>query len=616
MDLRAFKKLDTTYSAYIYVFLIAILVPSVSSFGTSMHPIKKATSEVRFADVVFQFNDATKQIFEQEVAILERSEEAKQQNLSYLSTYLPEVEPLLRDAAIPDDYKYLVIYNKYQKSISRSSLLELGVFWCMDELKATDVNLTMNKYIDERKHLYAASEGAMVCLRRNQVLYNNWGSTLFAHLADRSVLDVLEVRKRWNENKYILLDSPAYASVIQFLAYKKVMEQNLQSYKPVEQMIVYKYPYGANKAFNIIAADLRVEPTELIKTNEWLKVSIVPNIDLPVLVVVPALRYYDIRQLAELSRKVENSQIDLGFPILVEDAKLAKGNGGIFYRINTKKGIQADLCDNFVTLAYQAKIKPKKFLKFNEMDNKDITKVGRVYYLEQKNKKGQVDVHVVREGESIWDISQMYALKTKSILKYNRLKTVQRLPAGRVLNLRQKKGKKDPIEYIEIEDAKSPTDYILTDPIFSERSTFEQEEREPLVEKEKFVPKVIPKPEVKTEQVVQSPKYKIEDTSKSKIEKSVVEEAEEKVFYVKEENLTVAELPIVAESNNKPFTQQLQESAEEESEVDYVMHKVKKGETLYRISVNYKVSLAELYKLNKLSTNVVEAGDEIRVKRR
>lgn len=625
MDLRAFKKNITIYSAYIYAFLFTLLVPGASALGTS-NEFAKIPSEVKFADVVFQFNDATKNILEQEISILESNEEIKRQNLSFLSTYLPEVEPLLQDAAVPSDFKYLVIYNKFQQSISRSTLLDLGVFWCMDEAKAQDVNLTNNKYIDERKHLYAASEGAIICLRRNQVLYNNWGSTLFAHLADRNVLDLLEIRRKWNENKYILLDSPAYASVIQFLAYKIVMERNLQSFKPTEQLIVYKYPYGANKAFNVIAADLRVEPTELLKTNEWLKVNYVPNIALPLVVVVPAMRYHDIRQLAEISRNVKSIEIDLGFPVLTEEPKYSKGNGGVFYKINDKNGVQADLCDNFVTLAYKAKLKPKKFLKYNELDKKDVTKVGRIYYLESKNNKGPIEFHVVRYGESIWDISQLYAVKIDKLLKYNRLKTIQRLQEGRVVHLRQKRGKKEPIRYMEEVEQTQPTDFMLTDPIFSDRSVFQQDivqnqlpvKPEPEVVEEKFVPKVIPSTEAVD--VIDSLLVKRKKDSLDFLveePKTVIEEAEEEVYYVNESSLIRAQVPIIEEVDEKSLTVRMKESVTGKSEEPkYVVHKVKKGETLYRISVNYKVSVDQLYKLNDLTNNIIEIGDEIKVKKR
>ena len=48
---------------------------------------------------------------------------------------------------------------------------------------------------------------------------------------------------------------------------------------------------------------------------------------------------------------------------------------------------------------------------------------------------------------------------------------------------------------------------------------------------------------------------------------------------------------------------------------EYIVHEVKKGETLYRISVNYNVSVVQLYRLNNLNNNIIEIGDKIIVKR-
>jgi len=45
----------------------------------------------------------------------------------------------------------------------------------------------------------------------------------------------------------------------------------------------------------------------------------------------------------------------------------------------------------------------------------------------------------------------------------------------------------------------------------------------------------------------------------------------------------------------------------------YVFHTVKEGETLYRLSVNYKVSVEQLKKLNRLQSNTIYAGNKLRI---
>lgn len=565
------KFIITTYAAFAFA---SCLVPRIG--------IGQEAYQISFADVVFQLNDASRAILNQQIESLERDDALRLYNLQQLSTYLPEVEGVLRENAVPEDFKYLVTYYLFQKSLSTTVLLERGVYWCLDDKKARDVGLTMNKYVDERKHLYAATEGAVNCLRRNQVLYNNWASTLFAHLADREVIDVLQIQRKWKQNRFISLDGSAYAAVLQFLAYKMVMEKGLQQYNPPEQYIVYKYPYAANKDFNTIAANLKVEPAELWKTNEWLKVNYVPNISLPIVVVVPASRFYQIRQLAEISKNTGLSAIDLGFPILSEQPKYAKKRGGKFFEINAKKGIQAELCDDYVNLAYKSKLNVKEFLEINDLSPKDALMVGQVYYLQKKKKKGPIAVHVVQEGERVWDIAHKYGMRQKKLVKYNRLNGPQRLQAGRVVHLQKRIKKNRPIEYIEPVLPAEPLDMLLADPVFAEREqTFEDTlgmtytEENLLVEPEEIESRV------ETKEVV--------------IEKSET--------LKEEEPMLVIQVPMVKTPEQR------------KEEPRYLTHTVKKGETLYRISVTYKVRLDDLYKLNGLSSNIIEIGDKIKVKK-
>lgn len=42
-------------------------------------------------------------------------------------------------------------------------------------------------------------------------------------------------------------------------------------------------------------------------------------------------------------------------------------------------------------------------------------------YIEAKKNKGSTKYHLVQPGESLWGISQMYAIKLKKLCKYNML---------------------------------------------------------------------------------------------------------------------------------------------------------------------------------------------------
>ena len=548
---------------------------------------------------------------------------------------MPIVEPILKQQNVPDDFKFLVIYNKYQSSIETTTSLESGIYFCLDKEKGIDVDLLMNNQLDERKHLIAATKGAAICLKRNQVLYRNWGTTLFAHISDKKILNLLEVNKKWVENSFILLDSPAYSAILQFLAYKIAFEREFPNFKPVKQKIIYEYPYSKGKTLNKISTELKVEPSTLFEYNQWLLADNVPDSECKVLVVVPANRYSEIRTLAELSRKSGLPAKDLGFPVLkkLENISKTKGKGGIFYTINDLEGIQAEMCDVVVTMAYKAGISIEKFVEYNDMKESDILNVGRVYYIQRKASKAIVPFHVVREGETLWDISQLYGVRLANLIGFNRFETIQRLQRGRVIWLQNTRPKNKPIEYIEMPDELNEIEEILTNaklPTKIEQvSVFDNE----IINEANKLPKDIELNSLPLSQEINKSQEKNINkkglaSSNNELPAEIdlnslplsQEIRKEKTKPVNLQNTTDSKTVTVVEntvksSPKKTFTEQLASRESSKTTDDFVSHTVTKGETLFRVSVNYDVSVEELWKLNNLSSTIVNVGTVLKIKR-
>jgi membrane-bound lytic murein transglycosylase D len=651
MDLRAF------IHTIVFVFLLV--------FGGSKNAFALPTNnnnplvpyEVKFADITFQLNDVTRYLIQNELKNIQSNRQHIQNQLDRVSLFLPVVEPMLKDQNLPDDFKYLVSYDKYQSSIETSTSLESGVYWCLDKDKAEDVDLLMNGQLDERKHLIAATKGAAMCLKRNYVLYKNWGTTLFSHISDKKVLSLLEVSRKWSSNNYILLDSPAYSAILQFLAYKIAIEREFPAYKPPVQRIVYEYPYSKGKTLNRISAELKVEPATLSEYNLWLTAKNVPDTECQVLVVVPASRFSEIRTLAELSRKSGLPAKDLGFPILKREESLAKtkGKGGLFFNINELKGLQAEMCDVVVTMAYKADISIERFVEYNDMKEADLLHIGQVYYIEQKKSKASVPFHVVREGETLWDISQMYGVRLANLLDFNRFETVQRLQRGRIVWLQTTRPKNKPIEYVEMPDEfsaiedllsaekqeafppKVVTDtlsFIETSSVLAKTKSVESTKNNGSLPKEidfnslpltqeiakesnrntatastkNNVPKEIDLNSLPLSQEIRKEQSKNVNLSKSIDSKDVaLNQEEENKVLVKGEKLK--------KEDKKPYSEQVLNREENKSDSKYVYHTVRKDETLFRISVNYNVSVENLWKMNNLSSTIIEVGTVLKIKR-
>lgn len=636
--------------------------------------------EIKFADVTFQLTDVTRYLVQTELKNIQTNKGNLHLQLDKFNLFLPIVEPILREKSVPDDFKFLMIYNKYQSSVETSISLENDVYWCLDREKADDVDLIVNDQFDERKHFISATNGAVICFKRNQVLYRNWASTLFSHIADKKILNLLEINKKWAENPYILLDSPAYSAILQFLAYKIAIEREFPSYKPSIQKIVYEYPYSKGKTLNKIALDLKVDPETLFEYNKWLNSSSVPESDCKVLVIVPTERYSEIRTFAELSRKIGLPAKDLGFPILKKIEKFAKvkSKGGVFYLINDREGLKADMCDSPVTMAYKAGISIERFVEFNDIKETDLLTIGQVYYIQQKLGKASVPFHVVREGETLWDISQMYGVRLSNLLDFNRFDSVQRLQRGRVIWLQATRPKNKPIEYIEMPEELAEVENIMVavrtknvEKTYLKQDTIKTAEVKSLpkdidlsalqssqeIDKEQpklvnlndvaTIKKELPNEinlttlppnqeidkgnqqplELKDKEVVSMkidlPK-EIQFNNSSPLVQAIKEEQSDNTSVPKSidsqqvSKIDVKDEPQIITINGQNSTKNkvnAEEAGEREENNNFLEHIVKKGETLFRIAVYFDVVVAELWAWNNLTSTIVKEGTVLKIKR-
>ena len=95
--------------------------------------------------------------------------------------------------------------------------------------------------------------------------------------------------------------------------------------------------------------------------------------------------------------------------------------------------------DTFKSLGKELDMSSKKLRKYNELPKDYVFKGGEIMYLEEKNKKAPKDyiVHVVREGESMYSISQKYGIRLKNLYKMNKMKPEDPAPkVGDILRLR------------------------------------------------------------------------------------------------------------------------------------------------------------------------------------
>ncbi len=99
--------------------------------------------------------------------------------------------------------------------------------------------------------------------------------------------------------------------------------------------------------------------------------------------------------------------------------------------------------NTFYSLAKKYDVMQWQLYKYNEFTEDSVLKVGQILYLQPKRNRADVrhKYHTVKEGETMYSISQLYGIKLKKLYKKNLMKMGEETKVGEKLWLRRKKRK-------------------------------------------------------------------------------------------------------------------------------------------------------------------------------
>lgn len=110
------------------------------------------------------------------------------------------------------------------------------------------------------------------------------------------------------------------------------------------------------------------------------------------------------------------------------------------YAFNGNYYVKALAGDSFRSIADDLEISYKKLAKYNERDKNDVLEADEMVWLMKKAKKAPKSykgkVHVVKAGESMYTIAQLYGIRLKSLYKLNDLPPDYMIRVGDELRLR------------------------------------------------------------------------------------------------------------------------------------------------------------------------------------
>ncbi|QKZ11820.1 LysM peptidoglycan-binding domain-containing protein [Spirosoma sp. KUDC1026] len=534
--------------------LCLLLLYSWRAAGQS---IPEVPFDINFADVTIHLNEQGRLQVQQEVSRIYANRSVLRQEIESLRQLSPLVQPLLTSRQLPVDYRYAVLPFANDTS---------SAYWGLTPQRALGLRLRINDRVDERYHPVLATEPVATRLSQLRVTSGNYVATLLNYLRDTNAPSQAPAK---NSSVYLVLDPQSPPLMWKILARKIAFEREEPVMIPAVTYLIYEYRTSGGQSIRSIADRLQLPEDRFKPFNNWLKSKTIPvDKDYPVLVRVAPDEFPKIKGRAEERWQTSSERkSDIGFPTLVRLPQESVGmrSAAVFYGINERLGVQAQPCDNIITLSYYGKIKPETFLDYNSLSDRDVIRPGQIYYLEKKAKRAKVPFHVVQRNETLRDISDIYGVQLESLLKFNDIVSTQRVQVGRIIWMQKKRPRNRPVEYQKVPAEIPPVNYESA-PILADT--------------------VIKAPPVAA---TQKP---LVDSVKVHVTKPVDDVA---VIVTKP-----AATPAVSPDNMKIIDNTLK------------LHIVTPGQTLSGLAKQYGVTLAQLSKWNNLAVNVpIEIGQEL-----
>ena len=555
------------------------------------------TKEVEFGNMKLILSRSVMAEIQKQVNSLTSSPKYYQMKVDRMLLYFPIIERVFKEEGLPDDFKYLAIQESGLVSDAVSSADAVG-FWQFKDFTAREVGLRVDKQIDERKNIVASSRGAATYLKRNNFLVNNWIYAMSAYQAGMG-----GARKYMNKSNYgarkLEINASTHWYVKKFIAHKIAFQDRVND-KHSQNLSLIEFNKGANKNLSRIAKEFKLD-VNLVKTyNKWIRSGEIPE-DKTYVVLIPTHQKVKNKSLSEVvaeiepKPRVERAQIEEKiFPSEMVPGLLDVNSKRL--KFNDLAAILSGKSNNINSLAAEAGISIKLFVKYNDLKPQDKIKVNTIYYIESKKSKSKIGFHVVQKSETLWSISQKYALRLNKLMTMNRMTVNEKIIIDRILWLNAKRPKSTPIQY---------------------HKTVQKDRIEDKKEINAGTTDIVVQPE-KSEELTQT-----RTNAKKKISTAknihIVVEGESLWSIAQKYNVSVKDLRTFNEINENDalhvnqelyiFSTQKKLPKSSKSKI-YI---VKAGDSFYSIATKHNMKVKELMRLNRRTNDVVLIGDKLKV---
>ncbi|MDY0199243.1 MAG: glucosaminidase domain-containing protein [Tenuifilaceae bacterium] len=159
--------------------------------------------------------------------------------------------------------------------------------------------------------------------------------------------------------------------------------------------------------------------------------------------IIEEHKLYALDSGVEIS--IESPTKGMGEEIDPENFSIDIFNQRKLYMKNRIKYIVVQSGDTYENLTRDLELMPWQLAKYNEIERGSKLEVGQELFIQPKRRKAEVNhpLHIAEEGETMYDIAQMYGVRLKWLYRRNRIEQGDEPAAGEKIYLRGKKPKNE-----------------------------------------------------------------------------------------------------------------------------------------------------------------------------
>ena len=342
--------------------------------------------------------------------------------------YIPMFQKELRDAGLPEDLAYLAMIESGFKQRAYSRAKAVGL-WQFMKGTGKDYNLTINKYVDERRHAEKSTKAAVSFLSDLYANFDDWHLAVAGYNAGAGKigkgLKKYKCDNFWSlaQHSYLKLETKRYVpKLIAAILIAKNPEQYGFTDINYETPLVYEtLRVGPGLSLDAVALLCKTNNKKIKQLNQELKTGRTP-----------------------LNKSHYNVQIPIG------TKKFASAN---LPRLNSfaNTGYKTHIIrkgDSLSKICKQYNINKTTLLKINHLRSSKLIAGKRLripyttirYRLLAEGSNGQIAaddlvLHTIKPGETISKIAASYNVPVDLLVTWNGLQSADRIRTGQQLAL-------------------------------------------------------------------------------------------------------------------------------------------------------------------------------------